>query len=72
MMQILYDIAIFFYGLLASTASLFNKKAKLMVRGRRNALAALKSYPRKEGQYIWFHCASLGEFEQGRPVMEAV
>ena len=51
-------------------ASIFNPKAKKWVRGRKNIFEALeKAIPAGE-QIIWIHCASLGEFEQGRPVIE--
>ncbi len=51
-------------------ASIFNPKAKKWLRGRKNIFEALeKAIPAGE-QIIWIHCASLGEFEQGRPVIE--
>jgi len=54
-------------------ASLFDSKAKLFVTGRRNVIARLaQSIQSKPGQVVWFHCASLGEFEQARPVIELV
>jgi 3-deoxy-D-manno-octulosonic-acid transferase len=52
-------------------ASWFNPKAKLWISGRKNWRAALASQADLKG-CIWFHCASLGEFEQGRPLIEAV
>ncbi|MBK7965610.1 MAG: hypothetical protein IPK10_10185 [Bacteroidetes bacterium] len=70
-MSVLYFILIQLYGFLIRLGSLFSNKAKLWVRGRENWKQQLKnalsgnSKPR-----IWFHCASLGEFEQGRPVLE--
>lgn len=60
----IYNIALQLYFLIIWTASLFNKKARLWIEGRRN-----KNYNRYE-RSIWFHFASLGEFEQGRPVLE--
>jgi len=63
-MLLIYNIALQLYYYTVLTASLFNEKAKLWVAGRRNI-----SY-KKFKQSIWFHFASLGEFEQGRPVLE--
>lgn len=63
-MLLLYNAGIKLYFLLIRLVSFFNKKAKLWVKGRKNS--ALIRYP----ESIWFHFASLGEFEQGRPVLE--
>ena len=51
-------------------ASLFNKKVKKMWAGERQAVKVLKEKVDPEARYIWFHVASLGEFEQGRPLIE--
>ena len=70
-MRILYTIAIRLYSLGVRVAALFgNAKAKLWVEGRRSF--APKSVATPTEQWIWFHAASLGEFEQGRPVIEAL
>ncbi len=61
----------FFYPVLLRVVSPFHKKAKLMVKGRKGWEAKLTSLP-KDGKRVWFHCASLGEFEQGRPLMENI
>lgn len=53
-----------------ATASLFNKKVKKMWAGERQAVKVLKEKVDPEARYIWFHAASLGEFEQGRPLIE--
>jgi 3-deoxy-D-manno-octulosonic-acid transferase len=66
MMLVFYNIGIRLYYLLAVCMAAFNQKAKAWVNGRQQQLVA----PAK--QSIWFHFASLGEFEQGRPVLEAV
>ncbi|NQU52850.1 MAG: 3-deoxy-D-manno-octulosonic acid transferase [Bacteroidetes bacterium] len=71
-MTLLYKIGIFFYSLLIRLVSPFNEKAKQFVVGRKNWKEALHSQIEKEARYIWFHCASLGEFEQGRPVIEEI
>ena len=73
-MFFLYNIFIYFYVLGIRAASLVNEKGKLWVRGRKDILQkieeALTGNHDKE-KIAWFHCASLGEFEQGRPVIEA-
>lgn len=69
-MHSLYNISIFFFGLGIRIASLFNPKAKDWIVGRRNLLEQLPSTEHKE--VIWFHCASLGEFDQGLPLMAKI
>ena len=50
--------------------SLFNEKVRKMWRGERDAFRVLKEKVDPNAKYVWFHAASLGEFEQGRPLME--
>ncbi|MDG5800506.1 glycosyltransferase N-terminal domain-containing protein [Marinilabiliaceae bacterium ANBcel2] len=71
MMRLLYNFANFLYSLFINIASLFNKKAFFLVKGRRKVWDALKGTD-LSGECYWVHCASLGEFEQGRPVIEAL
>ncbi|MCK3683524.1 glycosyltransferase N-terminal domain-containing protein [Maribellus sp. YY47] len=71
-MTFLYNLGIYFYALATRVAALFNPKAKLFVAGRKNWKQQLKSKVDSQADYLWFHCASLGEFEQGRPVIEEV
>lgn len=72
-MQIIYNIAIYLYLFGIRIFSLFNPKAKLWISGRRNLFENLKSQiPSHHSQIIWFHCASLGEFEQARPLIEKI
>jgi 3-deoxy-D-manno-octulosonic-acid transferase len=71
-MNILYDLFLAGYQILIRLASLFNDKAKLFVVGRRNWKKNLASMIDSDASYIWVHCASLGEFEQGRPLIEAI
>lgn len=66
----MYNIAIYFYLLGVAVASLFNKKVKKMWQGERRAFDVLKEKVDPTDSYVWFHAASLGEFEQGRPLME--
>lgn len=67
-----YKIITQSYFLSIKIASLFNKKAKFMIQGRKKWREELKSKIDKKSKYIWFHCASLGEFEQGRPLLEKI
>lgn len=66
----MYNIAIYLYLLGVAVASLFDKKVKRMWRGEREAFEVLKQKVDPCSSYVWFHAASLGEFEQGRPLME--
>jgi 3-deoxy-D-manno-octulosonic-acid transferase len=67
----LYSISIYFYAFAAKIWALKNQKAQLWVAGRKESFAKLRSVFEKNTQpVIWFHAASLGEFEQGRPVIE--
>jgi 3-deoxy-D-manno-octulosonic-acid transferase len=67
----MYSFAIYVYSFCVLLASLFgNKKAKLMVRGHYRTFDILKKSILPGQKYVWFHAASLGEFEQGRPLME--
>lgn len=71
-MILLYNLGIFFYSFVLRLFAPFNQKAKLMLAGRKNWQSNLKEKIDKDAAYLWFHCASLGEFEQGRPVIEEV
>lgn len=66
----IYNIVIYFCLWGIAIASLFNKKVRTMWRGEREAFNVLKKHVDPTAQYVWFHAASLGEFEQGRPLME--
>lgn len=72
-MRLLYSIGIFLYSVGIRIAAIGNRKARLWVRGRKNLFSNLKTALSKDSRkVIWFHCASLGEFEQGRPLIERV
>ncbi len=71
-MIILYNLAIVLYAAFAKMAAPFNPKARKWVEGRKNWEAILKQKITSGEKYVWIHCASLGEFEQGRPVIEAL
>lgn len=66
----IYSIALYLYALAVVLVSPFRKKAWLMVKGQWNTFRILRKNIRREEMYVWFHAASLGEFEQGRPLME--
>lgn len=75
-MQNLYTSAICFYGFLLRLAAVFNPKARRLLRGRAVLQQTLSQISDDKNaaehwQLAWFHCASLGEFEQARPVIEA-
>jgi len=69
-MRLIYNIGIYFYKLAIFIASFFDKKARLLHKGQQEALTLLKEKVDPNAGYVWFHAASLGEFEQGRPVIE--
>lgn len=66
----MYEIVISLYTLGVAVMSLFNDKVKKMWRGEREAFRVLRNSVDPGSRYVWFHAASLGEFEQGRPIME--
>ena len=66
----MYNLIIYLYQLGVIIASLFNEKVRKMWRGEREAIRILREKVDPSAKYVWFHAASLGEFEQGRPLME--
>ena len=71
-MNIIYNIGIVLFTGLARLISPFNEKVRLWVTGQKNWFEVLSKKIRTDEEYLWIHCASLGEFEQGRPVIEAL
>jgi 3-deoxy-D-manno-octulosonic-acid transferase len=72
-MILVYNISIFVLNFLFRAASLFHPKAKAFVTGRRKILLSItESLKGNTSPVVWIHCASLGEFEQGRPIVEAI
>lgn len=69
-MNFLYNIAVFVTEILLNIIALFDKKIRLFIQGRKNTFTTLESNISETDKTIWFHCASLGEFEQGRPIIE--
>jgi 3-deoxy-D-manno-octulosonic-acid transferase len=68
----IYNLGIHIYQLGIRLAGLFSDKPAKMVKGHREAYDLLKSKIDRNARYIWFHAASLGEFEQGRPLIERI
>jgi 3-deoxy-D-manno-octulosonic-acid transferase len=68
----IYNIGIAFYDILLKFAAFFNQKAKLFTSGRENIFKKIAQKINPNDSPIWFHFASLGEFEQGRPVLESI
>ena len=65
-----YNLIIYLYLLGVAVYSRFNEKVRKMWRGEREAFKILREKVDPNAKYVWFHAASLGEFEQGRPLME--
>jgi len=70
-MKIIYNIGIWLYILAIHLSSLFNFKAKKWIEGRKNIFKKLIQITKKNTDIVWFHCASLGEYEQGKPIIKA-
>lgn len=71
----MYRLSLFFYRVAIGIAAFFgNSKARLWIKGRRRFFEQLQVPPLAQGKTktVWLHCASLGEFEQGRPVVESL
>ena len=66
----IYNLVIYLYLFGVAVYSRFNEKVRKMWRGEREAFRILREKVDPEAKYVWFHAASLGEFEQGRPLME--
>lgn len=71
-MVFLYSLGLRFYYLLILLASLFNNKARLWIKGRKGIFDKIQKQVKSENNLFWFHTSSLGEFEQGRPLIEAL
>ena len=70
-MKTLYNISIHLYVIGIYISSFFNAKAKEWLRGRKIIFTSLEKAINNHNNIVWFHCASLGEFEQGKPIIEA-
>lgn len=69
-MYFLYDILVITVEFILIITAQFNKKIKLFIDGRKETASKIQNVISKYDQVIWMHCASLGEFEQGRPIFE--
>ncbi|WP_372744066.1 3-deoxy-D-manno-octulosonic acid transferase [Lutibacter sp.] len=69
-MYILYNILVYKVSLALKFIALFSKKIKLFIDGRKGTFSKLDATISATDNVIWVHCASLGEFEQGRPIIE--
>lgn len=68
----LYNISIVLYYIVVAFVSLWNKKAKQWIVGRKDIFKRMAEVISPEDKVVWIHAASLGEFEQGRPVIEKI
>ncbi|MDR0796125.1 MAG: 3-deoxy-D-manno-octulosonic acid transferase [Tannerella sp.] len=71
-MRVFYTVALHLYALFIEIASFFNTKARITRIGQWRTNGILRDQIDRQAKYIWFHTASLGEFEQGRPLIEAI
>ena len=68
----MYNIIMYVIQLCIAIGSLFNEKLRKMWRGEQEVVRILREKVEPDAQYVWFHAASLGEFEQGRPLIEQI
>lgn len=68
----MYSLAIHLYSLIVELISPFHKKARMMRLGQWKTNSVLRDKIDRNAKYIWFHASSLGEFEQGRPMIEKI
>jgi len=71
-LSILYNFVIYVAGFLMKIGTYFNHKIKLGVVGRSHAFETLRQNIQINDNVLWFHCASLGEYEQGLPVFKVL
>lgn len=70
--MLFYNIAIYLYTFVVRIISPFHRKARKMIVGQKDTYRKLRQEVDCNAKYIWFHAASLGEFEQGRPIIEEI
>lgn len=70
--MVFYNLVIYLYALIVRIISPFHKKARKMIVGHKQTYIKLRKEVDSSARYIWFHAASLGEFEQGRPIIEEI
>ena len=70
-MNKIYNISVYLYIILIQISALFKSKSKLWVQGRKDVFTRIEQAVKNNKNIVWFHCASLGEFEQGKPIIKA-
>lgn len=70
--MLFYTIGIYLYSGLLALAALFNRKARQLIKGHNRILDTIREHVDPNSSYLWFHASSLGEFEQGRPLIERI
>ena len=71
-MKWIYNFGIYSYKQLVALAGIRNAKARKLTRGQKGVFDYLAQKARPQGGYLWIHASSLGEFEQGRPLIEDI
>jgi len=71
-MNLIYHVGLYLFNFLLLIVSPFNKRAKLWMNGRRGIYGQIADKLQENERRIWIHAASLGEFEQGRPIIEEI
>src|SRR5574344_2005483 len=71
-MRLIYNFGLKIYLLLVKMSASKNPKARKWLDGRKNLLKRIKAEVNSSEKCVWVHCASLGEFEQGRPLIEEI
>lgn len=71
-MSFIYNIGIYLLYLVIYITSFFNSKAKQWINGRKNVFKKISDFDNKGKKTVWVHCSSLGEFEQGRPIIDKI
>ena len=73
MSKLFYELFLLLYATAFRIAALFNTKARLGLQGRKNIFSTIQAnLPPSSNQVVWMHCSSVGEFEQGRPLVESL
>jgi len=71
--KLFYELFLLLYAIAFRIAALFNTKARLGLQGRKNIFSTIQAnLPPSSNQVVWMHCSSVGEFEQGRPLVESL
>lgn len=70
--MLIYNLAIVLYEYVLAIVALWNRKARLWCKGRKGIFQRMQQAIAAEDRVVWMHVASLGEFEQGRPILEAI